>query len=88
MYLYLKRRGLFHEIQSFLLYFRNLRGFSGQLVYSSLFIFLVDKEPKGVVCDPPKCVSRSQETLLMKRNGIYSAGMKLQVEVRVPVLYV
>ena len=50
------------------------------------YFFLVDKEPKGVVCDPPKCVSRSQETILMKRNGIYSAGTKLQVEVRVPGL--
>ena len=46
----------------------------------------IENKPRGVVCNPPKCVARSLETIIMKRNGIYSAGTKLQVEVRMPGL--
>ena len=45
-----------------------------------------ENKPGDVVCNPPKCVSRSLETIIMKRNGIYSAGTKLHVEVIMPGL--
>ena len=51
-----------------------------------LFYHQDNNKPRGVVCNPPKCVSRSLETIIMKRHGIYSAGTTRQVEVRMPGL--